>query len=132
MTTSQPARDLIKRSADNGTCEIDLIHPEAVRRVRAVLPDTDVMQRVAVVFQVLADPTRARIVYALAHEELCVCDVAAVAGLSVSAASHQLKRLRDQGVVRYRKDGRLAYYRLYDDHVRKLVLDGVAHVQDRA
>lgn len=89
------------------------------------------MQRVAAVFQVLADPTRAAIVYALAHEELCVCDVAAVAGLSISAASHQLKRLRDQGVVRYRKDGRLAYYRLFDDHMRTLVLDGVAHVQDR-
>lgn len=132
MTTSQPSPDLIKRSADKGTCEIDVIHPETVQRVRAILPDTDVMQRVAVVFQVLADPTRARIVYALAHEELCVCDAAVVAGLSVSAASHQLKRLRDQGVVRYRKDGRLAYYRLYDDHIRKLVLDGVAHVQDHA
>lgn len=132
MEISQPVHDLIKRSADNGTCEIDLIHPEAVQRVRAILPDTNIMQRVAIVFQVLADPTRARIVYALAHEELCVCDAAAVVGLSVSAASHQLKRLRDQGVARYRREGRLAYYRLYDDHIRKLVLDGVAHVQNHA
>jgi DNA-binding transcriptional ArsR family regulator len=83
------------------------------------------MQGVAAIFQVLADPTRAKIVYALSLEELCVCDVAAVAGLSVSAASHQLKRLRDRGVAAYRKDGRMAYYRLADAHLRKLVEEGV-------
>ena len=64
---------------------------------------------------------------ALALEELCVCDVAAVAGLSVSAASHQLKRLRDRGVVDYRKDGRLAFYRLTDDRLRELLESGVGH-----
>ena len=108
-----------------GACEVDLIHPGAVRRVRDALPDAGTMQGVAAIFQVLSDPTRARIVYALSVEELCVCDVAAVAGLSVSAASHQLKRLRDRGVVGYRKEGRLAYYRLADAHVRRLVEDGV-------
>lgn len=117
------------RSASEGVCEVDLIHPEAVARVRDVLPDQLEMQRVSAVFQILSDPTRARMVYALSLEELCVCDVAAVAGLSISAASHQLKRLRDQGVVGYRKDGRLAYYRLADGHVRKLVEDGVDRVR---
>ena len=112
-----------------GTCEVDLIHPEAVDRVRRTLPSEEEMQLVAAVFGVLSDPTRARIVYALSVEELCVCDVAAVAGLSISAASHQLKRLRDQGVVGYRKDGRLAYYRLADEHVRGLVEDGVDKVR---
>jgi ArsR family transcriptional regulator, lead/cadmium/zinc/bismuth-responsive transcriptional repressor len=119
----------IKRDAQAGVCEVDLIHPEAVQRARAALPDVEMVQRVAAVFQVLADPTRARIVYALSHEELCVCDVAAVAGLSISAASHQLKRLRDQGVVSFRKEGRLAFYRLRDDHVRALIEDGIAHAR---
>lgn len=122
-------RDTSQRDANAGVCEVDLIHPEAVRRARAVLPSTETMQQVAAIFQVLSDPTRARIVSALATEELCVCDVAAVAGLSISAASHQLKRLRDQGVVSYRKDGRLAFYRLRDDHIRNLVADGIAHVR---
>lgn len=122
-------QDTSQRDANAGVCEIELIHPEAVRRARAVLPSAETMQQVAAIFQVLSDPTRARIVSALATEELCVCDVAAVAGLSVSAASHQLKRLRDQGVVSYRKDGRLAFYRLRDDHIRNLVADGIAHVQ---
>lgn len=123
-------RGRIGRTADEGACEVDLIHPDAVRRAEAALPDWETMQRVAAVFQVLSDPTRARIVYALALEELCVCDVAAVAGLSVSAASHQLKRLRDRGVVGYRKDGRLAYYRLTDEHVRGLVEGGVGRVRE--
>lgn len=121
--------EAIERRAGVGICEVDLIHPEAVRRVRGELPDEREMQRVAATFRILSDPTRARIVYALSLEELCVCDVAAVAGLSISAASHQLKRLRDQGVVGYRKDGRLAYYRLVDDHVWKLVEDGVDKVR---
>jgi DNA-binding transcriptional ArsR family regulator len=115
------------RSAIEGVCEVDLIHPDAVRRVHDALPDQQELQRVAETFQLLSDPTRNRIVYALALEELCVCDVAAVAGLSVSAASHQLKRLRDRGVVDYRKDGRLAYYRLNDDRLRALLESGVGH-----
>ena len=115
-----------------GICEIDLIHPEVVGRVLENLPSVAQMQRVAAIFQTLADPTRARIVAALAQAELCVCDVAAIAGLSVSSASHQLKRLRDQDVVAFRKEGRMAYYRLSDPHIRQLIADGVAHVQDRA
>jgi ArsR family transcriptional regulator, lead/cadmium/zinc/bismuth-responsive transcriptional repressor len=111
-------------------CEIDLIHPEIVARVLANLPSVAQMQRVAAIFQTLADPTRARIVAALAQAELCVCDVAAIAGLSVSSASHQLKRLRDQEVVTFRKEGRMAYYRLSDPHIRQLIVDGVAHVRE--
>ena len=120
-SASGSASDLTRE----GTCEVDLVHPEAVGRVCEALPDMETMQDVAAIFQVLSDPTRARIVYALSVEELCVCDVAAVAGLSVSAASHQLKRLRERGVVSFRKEGRIAFYRLADAHVRRLVEDGV-------
>jgi DNA-binding transcriptional ArsR family regulator len=113
------------------SCEVDLIHPEAVRRVQDALPDAHTMQDVAAIFQILSDPTRATIVYALSVEELCVCDVAAVVGLSVSAASHQLKRLRDRRVVAYRKEGRMAYYRLADAHLCKLVEEGVGRALER-
>lgn len=130
MTTAlDPVRSALET---NAVCEIELIHPEVVARVCTELPDIGVMQRVAATFQTLADPTRARIVAALALDELCVCDVAAVANLSVSAASHQLKRLRDQGVVTYRKEGRLAYYQLRDPQIRQLIADGIAHVQGAA
>ena len=113
--------------ASEGVCEVDLVHPGAVRRVREGLPEETVTRRAAEVFGVLADPTRARIVYALSIEELCVCDVAAVADLSISAASHQLKRLRDRDMVDYRKEGRLAYYRLSDERLRGLLENGMEH-----
>lgn len=124
--TRDPAPNGVLSAA---VCEVNLIHPETIARVRATLPSVAVMQRVAAIFQTLADPTRARIVVALATEELCVCDVAVIVGLSVSAASHQLKRLRDQGVVSFRKEGRLAFYQLRDPQIRQLVAEGVAHVQ---
>ncbi len=124
-----PSLGVAGRSVEDAACDVELIHPEAVRRVWGALPDAETMQDVAAIFQVLADPTRAKIVYALSLEELCVCDVAAVAGLSISAASHQLKRLRDRGVVAYRKEGRMAYYRLADAHLRKLVEEGVGWVR---
>jgi DNA-binding transcriptional ArsR family regulator len=120
------------RSVSEGKCEIDLIHPEAVRKVLDTLPEQAEIRRTAETFQLLSDPMRARIVYALALEELCVCDVAAVARLSVSAASHQLKRLRDRGVVAYRKEGRLAYYRLSDERLRGLLESGVGHALEEA
>jgi ArsR family transcriptional regulator, lead/cadmium/zinc/bismuth-responsive transcriptional repressor len=115
------------RPAPEGVCEVDLIHPEAVGRVRDALPDHQEIRRVAETFGILSDPTRARIVYALALEELCVRDVAAVAGLSMSPASYHLKRLRDRGVVGYRKEGQMVYYRLSDDRLRALLESGVGH-----
>lgn len=117
-----------ERAASEGVCEVDVVHARAVRRAREALPGEEVTRRAAEIFGLLSDPTRARIVYALSVEELCVCDVAAVAGLSMSAASHQLKRLRDRRVVSFRKEGRLAFYRLSDEHLRKLLEDGVGHV----
>ncbi len=117
---------------DVGNCDVIIVHLDAVQRARAAVPNVETMQHVAAMFQILADPTRAQIVTALAHEELCVCDVAAVIGLSISATSHQLKRLRDQNVVQYRKEGRLAFYRLSDHHIQRLVQDAVEHIQQRS
>ena len=111
------------------TCDVAVVHVDTVQRARDAMPDLATMQRVTAMLQVLADATRARIVAALAAEELCVCDVAAVVGLSISAASHQLKRLRDCGVVQYRKAGRMAYYRLVDEHLQRLLSESIDHVQ---
>jgi ArsR family transcriptional regulator len=89
---------------------------------------------VADLFAVLADPSRARILHLLAisEVELCVCDMALVLGMGVSALSHQLRALRDRGAVTRRKSGRIAYYRLVDDHLRRLVLDAAGHVAEDA
>lgn len=81
-------------------------------------------------FQILANETRLRIVEALARRELCVQDLAAAVDSSPSAVSHHLRQLRHMKLVRYRKDGRMAYYRLDDDHVSELFRLGLEHVRE--
>ena len=88
----------------------------------------EVVQDVADTFKVLANPTRVRIIRALAHEELCVCDLAQVISLSVSATSHQLQALRRLKLVKYRMEGKLAYYSLRDPFVLALITDCVRHL----
>lgn len=111
------------------TCEIYYVDEARVRGVAQQMPASDLLQEVAQVFQVLSDPTRVRIVFALSNAELCVCDLALLLGLSVSAISHQLRFLRSLGLVRFRKEGRLVYYTLSDAHVARLLNDAVAHFE---
>jgi DNA-binding transcriptional ArsR family regulator len=94
--------------------------------------DEATADRVANTFAMLADPTRARIVNALSlAEELCVCDLALLLGVSQSAMSHQLRLLRDHRVVARRRAGRVAYYRLADGHIRHIFADGTRHALEQ-
>lgn len=88
------------------------------------------MAYLADTFQILANETRLRIVEALARRELCVRDLAAAVGSSQSAVSHHLRQLRQMRIVRYRKEGRMAYYRLDDEHVSALFRLGLEHVRE--
>jgi DNA-binding transcriptional ArsR family regulator len=111
-------------------CDDRVVHVEAVRAARAALPSGTDLLGLAELFAALGDPTRLRIVAALAGQELCVCDLAATVGTTESAVSHQLRSLRSLGLVRSRRDGRLVYYALDDAHVSSLygqALDHVAH-----
>ncbi len=110
-------------------CEILYVDEELVRTVETQMPAEDVITGVTAIFKVLTDPTRVRIVFALSKADLCVCDLARLVGLSVSAVSHQLRLLRSLGLVKYRKDGRLAYYSLTDEHTRQLLWDVLEHLQ---
>lgn len=83
------------------------------------------------IFSALADPTRFRILEALSYQELCVCDLVALCEVSQSGVSHQLRLLRDRGLVAYRRDGNRAVYRLADDHVRTLLGQGLEHAGER-
>lgn len=114
-------------------CETECIHPEHVRPLLGRTLSVDGALRVGELFGLLADPTRARILHALTlTDELCVCDLALLLGLSVSAMSHQLRSLRDRDAVARRKVGRIVYYRLADDHVRRLLIDALVHVGEGA
>jgi len=111
-------------------CEIHLVHPESVEAVRARQASGEDVGALADVFQMLASPTRLRIVEALAARELCVCDLSEAVGVSPSAVSHHLRHLRQMRLVRYRKEGRMAYYRLDDEHVTTLFRTGMEHVRE--
>lgn len=119
---------------DADTCAISCLHPDAVAPLLGRSLGTGGARAVGDLFATLADPSRARIVHllAIAHEELCVCDMALVLGMSVSALSHQLRFLRERGAVGRRKAGRIVYYSLVDAHLRDLVLGAATHVAEVA
>lgn len=112
-------------------CDVKLVDPERVLAVRETLPGPDTVESLAVVFGLLSDPSRVRILAVLLEAgELCVCDLAAACGSSESAVSHALRLLRANRVVRVRRSGRRAYYSLADSHVRLLLdvaLEHLAH-----
>jgi ArsR family transcriptional regulator len=111
-------------------CDVHLVHEDAVHEALREREDAEHLTYLADTFQILANPTRLQIVDALARRELCVCDLAAVVGVSQSAVSHHLRQLRQMKIVRYRKDGRMAYYRLDDEHIASLFAIGLQHVRE--
>lgn len=116
-------------SADHrDTCEVFYIDEDRVGRVREAMLSDDLVEQTADTFKMLAHPTRVRILHALSDEELCVCDLARVLGLSISAVSHQLRPMRQMKLVRYRMEGKLAYYSLRDRFVLALLQDGIRHL----
>ena len=123
---------LFASEIDADRCDTDCLHPAAVRPILGRSLGPAGANGVATLFETLSDPSRARIVHLLAisEQELCVCDIALVLGMSVSALSHQLRYLRERGAVAGRKDGRIVHYRLVDDHLRHLVLDAASHIAE--
>lgn len=118
-------------TVEDDVCEILYVDEPRVRRVEAQMPADETVEEVTEIFKTLGDPTRAKMIFALSQTELCVCDLAALVGLSVSAVSHQLRLLRSLRLVTYRKEGRLAYYSLDDHHTAQLLQDVLSHVQEQ-
>lgn len=108
--------------------KIGFIDAASVRAARSAIPGDRMVRALAETFSALSDPTRVRIITALAEQELCVFDLALLLGLTGSAVSHQLRLLRGQRLVKYRKEGKVAYYSLDDDHIRNLVEECIKHV----
>ncbi|AMX82502.1 ArsR family transcriptional regulator [Geobacillus subterraneus] len=109
------------------TCEIYCYDEEKVNRIQGELQKEDISS-VVLLFKALADENRAKIVYSLCQdEELCVCDIANIIGASVATTSHHLRTLYKQGIVKYRKEGKLAFYSLDDDHIKQLIMIALVH-----
>ncbi|MEX0270430.1 ArsR/SmtB family transcription factor [Leptolyngbyaceae cyanobacterium UHCC 1019] len=116
------------QESDAPECEAHLVHLEAVRQVQPEILPMPEAQRMAEFFAVLADPNRLRVLSALTHQELCVCDLAASLKIGESAVSHHLRILKSMRLVNYRKEGRNVYYSLADAHVMNLYQDIAAHL----
>jgi len=111
-------------------CDLVQIDLARVRKIRAALVAPDAVTGLADTFRALGDPTRVRILDALSHGELCVCDLAAVLRVSQSAVSHQLRLLRGMRLVRPRRDGRVVFYALDDQHIMALFRQTLQHVEE--
>lgn len=116
-----------KRETD--VCAEICEHTQAVVLVKAEMLSDKVAQRVAETFKVLGDTTRVKILRALSTQELCVCDVSAVVGMGQSAVSHQLRALRNARLVKYRREGKMVWYSLDDEHIAGLLAQGIEHVE---
>ncbi len=114
-----------------GVCEVLVIHPEKVARARERLPGGSLLRDVAEFFRILGDPTRIRIINTLAGDEMCVCDLCATLDMNQSAVSHQLKTLKQARMVRYRREGKVVYYSLDDEHVAAIYESGLGHVREQ-
>jgi ArsR family transcriptional regulator, lead/cadmium/zinc/bismuth-responsive transcriptional repressor len=111
-------------------CDVVHLHPARVTELRAALIGEGEVTDLAETFRALGDPTRVRILDALSHGELCVCDLAALVRMSESAVSHQLRLLRNLRLVKPRREGRMVFYALDDRHIMSLFRQGLRHVQE--
>lgn len=128
-SSSSPNKQTVS-STDSPSCEEYLVHLDNVRQVQQEVLETDKAQRMAEFFSALSDPHRLKLLSALAQQELCVCDLAASVKMGESAVSHQLRVLRSQRLVKYRRQGRNVYYSLADDHIIALYREVADHLDE--
>ena len=113
------------------TCQEEELHPEAIHRVREKLPQDEVLYDLAELFKIFGDSTRVKILYALLEaEELCVCDIASLMDVTQSAVSHQLRVLKSSKLVKFRKEGKAVFYSLADEHVIRILSQGMEHITE--
>lgn len=113
---------------ETSSCDCNVIHQEKVDLVKVKMPTDQIVYKTGDFFKVIGDKTRIKILLALFESELCVCDIAVLLEMNQSAISHQLRVLKQSGLVKYRKDGRVVYYSLDDDHVKNILDQGLEHI----
>lgn len=112
-------------------CEISVIHEDVVNSVKENMPEEEILYDLAELFKVFGDSTRVKILWALDEAEMCVCDIAALLNMTQSAISHQLRILKQARLVKNRREGKVVYYSLDDDHVRQIFDQGLRHIKEK-
>lgn len=111
-------------------CDCEVIHADIVDQVKTKMPKEDELYDLADFFKVFGDSTRIKIMWALDESEMCVCDLAVLLNMTKSAISHQLRSLKQANLVKYRKEGKVVFYSLTDDHVREIFEKGLEHIRE--
>lgn len=111
-------------------CDRNVIHEDIVNQVRDKMPQEESLYDLAELFKVFGDSTRIRILWALHEAEMCVCDIAVLLNMTQSAISHQLRVLKQANLVKNRKEGKVVYYSLVDEHVRQIFDQGLIHINE--
>lgn len=111
-------------------CQQEESHPQVVADILEKIPPDEILYDLAELFKMFGDSTRIKILYTLLQSELCVCDLSTVLGVSQSAVSHQLRVLKGGKLVKFRRDGKTVYYSLADDHVSRIIAQGMEHVNE--
>ncbi len=112
-------------------CDCGALHSDAVEKVRESMAEDEVLSDISDLFRVLGDSTRVKILWALDKSELCVCDIASLIGMTKSAVSHQLRVLKDNNLVKSRREGKVIYYSLADSHVQDIYEKAVEHINEK-
>ena len=111
-------------------CQEDIVHEDVIAAVRSQLPPEELLYDLAELFKIFGDSTRIRILYALLESEMCVCDIAKLINASQSAVSHQLRVLKASKLVKFRREGKIVFYSLADDHVLSILSQGMEHIEE--
>lgn len=112
------------------TCECNVIHQDTITLVRQKMPEEEILYDLAELFKVFGDTTRVKILCALFESEMCVCDITALLSMTQSAISHQLRVLKSAKLVKSRKEGKVVYYSLNDEHIKHIFDQGLSHVME--
>lgn len=122
---------MIKKLDSIERCNCDVIHEEVVNKVKGRMPEEEILYDLAELFKVFGDSTRVRILWALDEAEMCVCDIAVLLNMTQSAISHQLRVLKQANLVKNRKEGKVVYYSLVDEHVKQIFDQGLIHINEK-
>lgn len=120
----------MENNIKDSQCNCTVIHDDIVNKVKDSLPKEETLYDLAEFFKVFGDSTRIKIICALFEEEMCVCDLSALLGVSQSAISHQLRTLKAARLVKFRRDGKIVYYTLDDEHIKHIFDEGLRHITE--
>ena len=112
------------------TCDCDVIHEDLVNDTRKKMQSKEDYLQLASLFKLFGDSTRIQILHALEQNEMCVCDLAVLLGMTKSAISHQLKALKLANLVKFRREAQIIYYSLADEHVKEMIDKGFEHIHE--